>query len=280
MSPLRPISRIIETHIVKEATSRVIKMDVDDADALRHLLRYIYTANIDELVAEADHKDNYDFLDHLLDVFLLADKYDLPTLSELLVEAFQDVKVYWEASQAVRAYVRIIQLPKGITARRQLTDAAIAKVTGPDLRWNDLNPAERNAAREEPDSAEPGPGEESIASAVTAVAENPEAALYIMSQLGSMLNLAQATMLDRYYASAIVPLSQADTTSEPDDDNMTTDESDSDDDDEAGFTADNDPALNIEMIFEEDEIDTDAEDADYVESDSDDEEVLDVVVIE
>ena len=97
-----------------EESTGFIKMNDDDPVVLENMLPYLYSPDLDKLVwpgasASPLGNDNYNL--YLIDLFVLADKYELEHLQDSIVRAFNSVIVWQSAQTCVESYLRLADLP-------------------------------------------------------------------------------------------------------------------------------------------------------------------------
>ena len=198
-----PYRTLRATNMIQEASSREINMDDDEPEALEHMLRYLYTEDIDHLLRLAQSEYNIHLFDTLFEVFLLADKYGLPALSELVIEAIPVVDKYstnpvlaYEA-QCTRAYVRVMSLPDSVYAREHLLKAITARMLDHKLPYYSLCLEQLDKDYEEESYIQLiDQCNASVNLTVDAVAANPEAAVQLISMLGNRLSIATRAMYE------------------------------------------------------------------------------------
>ncbi|ETN37314.1 uncharacterized protein HMPREF1541_08305 [Cyphellophora europaea CBS 101466] len=177
---------------VQEAESKEINLEDDDPEALRKMLIYLYTLNIDHVLLQGEEDEPPEtpttYLEGLLDLFVLADKYELPELSDLItvaVDAFD--RGGYRASQFIRAYLKAVSMPDSTLGRSRLLTKLTSALESFRRGWHNVCPigVEDNETRNR-----------NYAKTVDAVVENPEAAVLLICHLGNMLTVAKAAHVD------------------------------------------------------------------------------------
>ena len=82
------------THELQEATAQTIVMDDDDPEALEVLLYYLYTMSTLSIHSWLEHQEYAPgTLKTLVQIAILADKYELPLLGELILDSFKSTSL-------------------------------------------------------------------------------------------------------------------------------------------------------------------------------------------
>lgn len=171
-------------------------MDDDEPDALENMLRYLYTTSLDHMEYLKD-MSAFDTYDHqLAELFVLADKYSLPRLSELFIDIFNSRTLQQTADSRFKAYIRIASLPSTVHGKRTLLKQLRIGLTAPDMAWESLCPKLHIEQAKQANGryAEFTYSEEVAelnADIVDIVGENPEAATELIIHLGLELALAK-----------------------------------------------------------------------------------------
>lgn len=192
----------------QEQDSAVINMNMSDDGpvALENMLTYLYTLDLDHLEPLADdaaeeEKDTY--YTRLLDLFILADKYALPQLSDLVMDALQTAnRSHQSVATHIKSYLRIASLPSGVHGQVHLMRRLRHEITSLEIPWSTLFSAYRD---DEPSDfgdekrARHEKAAKSNQEIIELIAEDPAAALDLIGHLGEKLTVAKQ-IISLYYS--------------------------------------------------------------------------------
>lgn len=133
MSDLESEPTDLTTDTTQVASSNEVDLgDDEDAEAIRAMIRHIYDLPYDNMLEEntvddsAAYSTNEDLLFHI-NVYAVADKYDVPSLRPIVVKKFEDLmEITWESDDFTTSIQKLTGSSMGHVADPSLQAAAAA----------------------------------------------------------------------------------------------------------------------------------------------------------
>ena len=175
-------SKCSRANKIQEESSSFIIMDDDDPVDLENLLRYLYTLDPTKLKWLEDQMDVEDAKSlHLIDMYVLADKYEVPTLQAWLIKELYPTE-WISANACAQAFLRIADLPT-LNQYVPLRDVLLSQITWSDTEWSGISLPYDESSTDKTHSQQSDAA--STANTIEEIARNPQAALYLIKHLGA-----------------------------------------------------------------------------------------------